>query len=151
MFPQGYSESDYLAGAFRVSLVTRPYLGALELAVLEALWREGRRDAKAVHREVGVSRGISLNTVQSTLERLFRKGLLAREKVSHAFLYTPALRRQELMVRLIGDLVETLSDGRPEPMLAAFVDLAGRVDEENLERLERLLAERRAQGGEDAP
>jgi hypothetical protein len=36
-------------------------------------------------------------------------------------------------------------------MLAAFVDLAGRVDEENLARLERLLAERRAQGGEDAP
>jgi predicted transcriptional regulator len=134
-----------------VSPITRPYLGALELAVLEALWREGGRDAKTVHREVGVSRGISLNTVQSTLERLFRKGLLAREKVSHAFLYTPALQRQELMVRLIGDLVETLSDGRPEPMLAAFVDLAGRVDEENLERLERLLAERRAQGGEDAP
>jgi predicted transcriptional regulator len=134
-----------------MSLVTRPYLGALEIAVLDALWRAGGRDAKSVHREVGVRRGISLNTVQSTLERLFRKGLLAREKVSHAFLYTPALERRELMVRLIGDLVETLSAGRSEPMLAAFVDLAARVDEDNLARLEHLLAERRAQGAEDAP
>ena len=134
-----------------MSFVTRPYLGVLELAVLEALWGHGGRDAKSVHAEIGIRRGISLNTVQSTLERLFRKGLLRREKVSHAYLYTAAVERKELMERLIGDVVETLSDGRPEPMLAAFVDLAARVDEENLTRLERLLAERRAQGAEDAP
>ena len=117
---------------------------------MESLWSQGERDAKSVHNEIGVRRGISLNTVQSTLERLFRKGLLQREKVSHAFVYAPAVQRKELMERLIGDVVETLSDGRPEPMLAAFVDLAVRVDEENLARLERLLAERRAQGPEDA-
>ena len=133
-----------------MSFVTRLYLGVLELAVLEALWGQGGRDAKSVHGEIGLCRGISLNTVQSTLERLFRKGLLQREKVSHAYLYTPAMERKELMERLIGDVVETFSDGRPEPMLAAFVDLAARVDEENLARLERLLAERRAQGVEDA-
>jgi predicted transcriptional regulator len=136
--------------------MTRPYLGDLEIAVMEALWRQGGRDAKSLHREVGVRRGISLNTVQSALERLFRKGLLTREKVSHAFVYTPALERRALMVRLIGDLVATLSDGRPEPMLGAFVDLAAQVDFENLARLERLLAERLdaergGQHGEDAP
>lgn len=134
-----------------MSFVTRLNLGVLELAVLEALWGHGGRDAKSVHAEIGLCRGISLNTVQSTLERLFRKGLLRREKVSHAYLYTPAMQRKELMERLIGDVVETFSDGRPEPMLAAFVDLAARVDEENLARLERLLAERRTQSLEDAP
>jgi predicted transcriptional regulator len=123
---------------------------------MEALWRQGDRDAKSVHGEVGKRRGISLNTVQSTLERLFRKGLLTREKISHAFVYTPALERRALMVRLIGDLVETLSDGRPEPMLGAFVDLAAQVDSENLARLEQLLAERldaerSARAGEDTP
>lgn len=132
-----------------VSSIARPYLGVLELAVLETLWGHGGRDAKSVHGEIGMRRGITLNTVQSTLERLSRKGLLRREKVSHAYLYTPALQRKELMERLIGDVVETLSGGHPEPMLAAFVDLAARVDEENLARLERLLAERRAQGAED--
>jgi predicted transcriptional regulator len=126
----------------QLSLLTRPYLGDLELAVLDALWGQGGRDAKSLHADVGVRRGISLNTVQSTLERLFRKGLLRREKVSHAYVYTPALERRALMVRLIGDLVETLSDGRPEPMLGAFVDLAAQVDADNLARLERLLAER---------
>jgi predicted transcriptional regulator len=119
--------------------------------VLEELWAQGALDAKTVHRSVGERRGISLNTVQSTLERLFRKGFLLREKVSHAYVYTPAVQRDELMGQLIGEVVETLSDGRPEPMLAAFVDLAVKVDEENLARLERLIAERRAKDGEEKP
>lgn len=136
---------------FSVSSIARPYLGSLELAVLEELWNRGALDAKTTHRGVGERRGISLNTVQSTLERLFRKGFLLREKVSHAFLYTPALQREELMEKLIGEVVETLSDGRPEPMLAAFVDLAAKVDEDNLTRLEQLIAKRRADSGEEAP
>jgi predicted transcriptional regulator len=134
-----------------VSSIARPYLGSLELAVLEELWAQGALDAKTVHRSVGERRGISLNTVQSTLERLFRKGFLLREKVSHAYVYTPAVQRDELMGQLIGEVVETLSDGRPEPMLAAFVDLAVKVDEENLVRLERLIAERRSKDGKEKP
>ena len=131
--------------------ISRPYLGSLELAVLEELWARGTLDAKRVHRSIGERRGISLNTVQSTLERLFRKGCLAREKVSHAFLYTPAVQREELMGQLIGVVVETLSNGRPEPMLAAFVDLAAKVDEDNLARLERLIEERRAKDRKEMP
>ena len=128
-----------------MSTISRPYLGELELAVLEQLWTHGPLDAKATHRVIGTQRGIGLNTIQSTLERLFRKRLLEREKVSHAYVYTPSVGREELMERLIEDVVETFSDGRSEAMLTAFVDLAARVDEENLSRLERLIAERRAQ------
>jgi predicted transcriptional regulator len=131
-----------------MSTIARPYLGDLELAVLEELWTQGPLDAKACHRHVGSRRGIGLNTVQSTLERLYRKKLLERAKVSHAYVYTPAVRREEIMERLIEEVVETFSRGRSEPMLAAFVDLAARVDDENLARLERLIAERRAQAGE---
>lgn len=98
-----------------MSTIARPYLGELELAVLDTLWTEGPLDAKAAHRRVGARRGIGLNAVQSTLERLFRKQLLVRAKVSHAYVYTPAVRREELMGRLIEDVVETWSDGRAEP------------------------------------
>lgn len=128
-----------------MSTIARPYLGDLELAVLEELWTRGPLDAKACHRHVGSRRGIGLNTVQSTLERLYRKKLLERAKVSHAYVYTPAVRREEIMERLIEEVVETFSRGRSEPMLAAFVDLAARVDDEALTRLERLIAEHRAQ------
>jgi predicted transcriptional regulator len=131
-----------------VSTLSRPYLGELELAVLEQLWSRGPLDAKAMHSKVGTRRGIGLNTIQSTLERLFRKRLVIREKVSHAYVYAPGIRREELMERLIEEVVETISDGSAEPMLTAFVDLAARVDADSLSRLEQLIAERRARAGD---
>ena len=41
------------------------------------------------------ARRITLNTVQSTLRRLFDKQLLRREKVSHAHIYSPRLTQPE--------------------------------------------------------
>jgi predicted transcriptional regulator len=37
-------------------------------------------DANAVHQRVGVIREISLHTVQSTFERLYRKAMLERKR-----------------------------------------------------------------------
>lgn len=120
-----------------------PRLGDLETAVLEHLWTAGPSDVKAVHRSVGAPRRITLNTVQSAMERLFRKGLLAREKVSHAYVYSPRHSREELGARVVQDVVARLLRGEAAPVLAAFVDLAARTDEGNLDRLELLIAQRR--------
>jgi predicted transcriptional regulator len=118
-------------------------LGELETAVLEHLWTKGPADVKAVHRTLGSRRGITLNTVQSTMERLFRKGLLAREKVSHAYVYSPSHTREELGALVVEDVVARLLKGEAVPVLQAFVDLSARTDEANLDRLEQLIAERR--------
>jgi predicted transcriptional regulator len=121
-------------------------LGDLEAAVMEHVWASGPCDVKAVHRTLGARRRITLNTVQSTMERLFRKGLLAREKVSHAYVYSPRHTREELGARVVEEVVSRLLDGEAVPVLAAFVDLAARSDAENLDRLERLIAEKRKAG-----
>lgn len=120
-----------------------PRLGDLETAVLEHLWAAGPSDVKAVHRSIGAPRHITLNTVQSAMERLFRKGLLAREKVSHAYVYSPRHSREELGARVVQDVVARLLRGEAAPVLEAFVDLAARTDEGNLDRLELLIAQRR--------
>lgn len=121
--------------------VKRQNLGELEMAVLEHLWLAKSGDAKAVHHSIGVQRGIAQNTVQSTLERLFRKQLLGREKVSHAYVYSPLVQRGELMTQLIDDVVQTLSDGKTDYLLSAFVDYAARADASSLDRLEELIAQ----------
>lgn len=123
--------------------VRRPYLGELEIAVMEYLWSKEGADAKDVHHQLGPSRGISVNTVQSTLERLFRKRLLNRQKVSHAYVYSPAVTRESLMAEMIDNVVGKLSGGSVEAMLSTFVDLADRVEEGTLDRLEELIAQRR--------
>ena len=117
----------------------RTRIGELELCVLERLWDGGSSDAKAMHLAVGKPRGISHNTVQSTLERLFRKKLLGREKVSHAFVYRPLITREGLAARMVGEVVETLSEDR-EGLVSAFVDIAVRADEDKVDELKRLIA-----------
>lgn len=119
-----------------------PLLGELESAVMNHLWSGGEGEAKAVHGALGKRRGITLNTIQSTLKRLFEKGLLARDKVSHAHVYRARVTRAEFHRGLIGELVEGLLHQHADSVVAAFVDLAERAGPDTLDRLESLIAER---------
>jgi predicted transcriptional regulator len=123
--------------------VRPPLLGELESSVMDFLWDGGEGEAKAVHRGLGASRGITLNTIQSTLKRLFEKGLLARDKVSHAHVYRPSMTRDEFQRGALDKLVGALMGGEAAAMLSAFVDLTERAGPKHLERLEKLVAERR--------
>ena len=100
-----------------------------------------------MHRGIGKARKITLNTVQSTLERLYRKGLLERQKVSHAYVYSPKVSRAEFGTRAMQQFVRDLHGGKLEAVLAAFVDLAAQTGPDELSKLERLVMERRAGSG----
>lgn len=107
------------------------------------LWRAGAGDAKALHAALGRRRGITLSTIQSTLKRLFEKGLLERDKVSHAHVYRPRVSEAEFGRAALAGVVEDLMKGRADAMVSAFVDLAEQAGPEHLDRLEALVAERR--------
>ncbi|TPV94015.1 MAG: BlaI/MecI/CopY family transcriptional regulator [Myxococcales bacterium FL481] len=121
-------------------------LGELELAVLDQLWRSGESDAKTVHAKLGRHRGITLNTVQSTMKRLHEKRLLTRSKRSHAFVYVPAISRAAFHRDAVEDVVTALLHGEADAMVAAFVGVAERAGEDTLARLEALVASRRTAG-----
>jgi predicted transcriptional regulator len=119
-------------------------LGELETAVMNHLWSGGDGEAKAVHTALGKRRGITLSTIQSTLKRLYEKGLLQRDKVSHAHVYRAYVARDEFHRSLLGELVGDLMHGQAEAVVSAFVDLTERAGPEHLARLEALVAERRS-------
>lgn len=119
-------------------------LGDLEMQVLEQLWRLGSGDVRAVHAALSGERENHPNTVQSALERLYRKEILEREKQSHAYVYRPRLSREALAARLIDETLQRVRASEPLPTLAAFVDLAAEQDPGVLDELERLLRTHRA-------
>lgn len=121
-----------------------PRLGELEQAVLEHLWTAGEADVHGAHAAVGEARGISPNTVGSALERLHKKGLASREKVSHAYRYRPTMDRDAFRARALTEAAGGVPALAKEGLLSAFVDLVADVDERALEQLERLVSERRA-------
>ena len=116
-----------------------PRLGELELAVLEHLWTTQDADVHETHAAVGKRRGISPNTVGSALERLYKKGLLDREKVSHAYRYRATFDRETFQARKVVEAAGGLRALGKSGLLAAFVDLVADSDEEALVELERLI------------
>ncbi|MSP17849.1 MAG: BlaI/MecI/CopY family transcriptional regulator [Myxococcales bacterium] len=120
-----------------------PALGELELALLEHLWRTGESDVTLAHTAIGKRRGITLNTIGSTLERLFKKGLVARTKVSHAYRYVPRMGRDEFAARRVLTAAGGMQSLAQTGLLSAFVDLVADVDDAALDRLEALIADKR--------
>ena len=82
-------------------------------------------------------------TVMTTLDRLYKKGLLRREKAGSAFIYQESCTQAEYQQGVVGATVAALFATSVDPVLAAFVDAAANVDEKNLARLEKLIAQRR--------
>lgn len=119
-------------------------LGELEKLLLNYLWKERIADAKKVHSHFEKKRGGSLNTIQSTLDRLYKKDLLSREKRGHAYSYSPAVERKELLGSLITDITHELAKNDTNAVLEAFVDITTKLDKKSLQRLEDLIATRKA-------
>jgi predicted transcriptional regulator len=122
------------------SATLRP-LGALEERVMEILWDAEPLAVREVARRLGGK--LAYTTVMTTLDRLYRKALLARTKDGNAFIYTPAITRDVYHRRVAEHALAGLLSRSSEPVLAGFVDAAAAVDEENLRRLEKLIAARR--------
>ena len=125
-----------------------PALGRLELAVLDHLWQVEESDVSEMTAAVGAPRRLARNTIQSTLERLVRKGLAERRKRGRAYHYRASLSREAWLGRSLEGLLERVPGAEPRLLLASFVALAERAGPETLEELEALVrTARRAEAG----
>src|SRR6478735_12812134 len=100
--------------------------GPLEIRVLEALWT---RPTAACVRDIQPQfPGVAYTTLMTTLDRLFRKGTLRREKSGRAFYYLPKASQDQLLSELAGSTLATLMPGdnaSVRPIMSMFVDTIG--------------------------
>jgi predicted transcriptional regulator len=119
-------------------------LGPLELRVLEELWARG---AATVRDMVDAFPGVAYTTLMTTADRLFRKGLLVRERQGRAFRYRPRWSRDELDLQLASSAMATMLADNPQtlqPLISMFVDEVSRRDHSMLDELERLIRRKKA-------
>lgn len=107
--------------------------------MLDLLWRSsGERTVREV--QEGLEGALAYTTVMTTLDRLYKKGLLERRREGLAFLYAPGASREDFAAGLLkGALDRLLGRGSVEPLLASFVDAVSEHDRELLPELERLV------------
>lgn len=121
-----------------------PALGPLEVTVMELLWSRGE---SSVHDVVqGLARPLAYTTVMTTMDRLYKKGLLVRRKGGRAYFYSPRETRGEWERGRAGELVAELLAGprtSGELLISSLVEAVGRHDEALLDELERKIQMKR--------
>jgi predicted transcriptional regulator len=128
----------------------RSGLGPLETRVLELLWSRGR--PVTVRHALPAFPELAYTTLMTTLDRLYRKGLLHRLRRGRAFAYEPRCSREQWLRDMVsGQVTELLSaSGASSAILSTLVHCVGRRDAALLDELEALVqAERLRLNQED--
>jgi predicted transcriptional regulator len=114
-------------------------LGKLESELMERIWERGETSVRDLYQELA-SR-LAYTTVMTTLDRLYKKGILARRAIGRAFYYSPKVSRhaynQQLTQHLLGIAVEEA--GSQQAVLSCFVDYVSDSDRKLLDDLDDLI------------
>jgi len=107
---------------------------------MEILWAGGESNVRDVAQKL--DRPLAYTTVMTTLDRLYKKGLLTRRKSERAFLYSPVLSRAGWEQKRAGDWLSRFLGGprsSRELLVSCLVDVVGKQDEALLDELERKI------------
>src|SRR5258706_11445326 len=123
-------------------------LGPLEERMLDGLWARGSATVRELL-EDGYQ-DLAYTTVMTTLDRLFKKGLLTRSEEGRAFRYAPRFSREELHRVAAGHAFWQLLDARPASALplSFFVEIFGERDAQLLDDLRTLVERKRSALGQ---
>jgi predicted transcriptional regulator len=105
---------------------------------MAAMWRLGSGTVDQVRAALPARRRGAYTTVQTVLNRLAERGLLARKRDGQAIVYTPRMSEAEYLSRTIE---RTLASGSPGARQAALVQLVGALERDELAELRRLAEE----------
>ena len=106
-------------------------LGPLERGIMDVIWDDPGVEVSV--RDVlgsSVGRGLAYTTVMTVLDRLWRKGYLARRRSGRAYLYRAKKTRDEHVEILVANVLASVDDRR-----SALLGFVRGVDDEDLESL----------------
>jgi predicted transcriptional regulator len=113
-----------------------------ELRLMEVLWNRGSGTVSDVIEGLPESVNLAYSTVLTTLRVLENKGYLRHTKEGRAFVYRPAVGRDQARDSAIGHLVHRFFNGSPELLMLNLVE-GRKVQAKQLRQLrERIAAEK---------
>ncbi|MGD0824411.1 MAG: BlaI/MecI/CopY family transcriptional regulator [Terriglobales bacterium] len=122
---------------------SRPRLGPLEQQLLQALWTRGSATVRELLRDDSIHQAYT--TVMTTVDRLYKKGLLNRVEEGRAFRYTPRHTPEELQrVTALESIRQLLGSGGASALpLSYLVEALSTHDAQLLDELQLLVERKR--------
>lgn len=116
--------------------------GELEAKLVEAVWDLEEASVQDVINCLGGA--LNYKTAMTVLNRLVEKGVLHRRKSGRAFLYSATTSKAELLSGVFDRMLRgMLDDDFRQIALAQMIETAEAVDPHILEKLSRLIQERK--------
>jgi BlaI family transcriptional regulator, penicillinase repressor len=113
-------------------------LGERELDIMQVLWRLGKATVNEVHRALADHGGnVAYTTVQTMLNRLEAKHLVARDHSERAHKYRPLLKEPTVIGGAIQHLTNRFFEGSPEALATHLIEKG--LSPDQLERIQSLI------------
>ena len=120
-----------------MTLKRLPALSPSETEILRLVWHLDKATVQEVCDNLPARRKIAYATVQTLLRRLEKKGYLKHRIRGKAHVFFPAVKREAVIKRSVGDFLERLFGGDPIPLMQYLAE-HGKIDSEDIERLKEL-------------
>jgi predicted transcriptional regulator len=122
---------------------SRPQLGPFEQQLLQELWSHGSATVRELLADGKIHQAYT--TVMTTVDRLYKKGLLDRVAEGRAFRYTPRHTAEELQrVTALESIQQLLGSGDASAMpLSYLVEALSSHDAQLLDELQLLVERKR--------
>jgi predicted transcriptional regulator len=116
-------------------------LGDRERQIIDALYKLGRASVSDVLAELPDPP--SYSAVRTMLGKLEQKGHVRHVQDGPRYVYLPVVPRRAVQTTALRRILRNLFDNSPQRAVAAVLDLSNPVTDEELDEIEKLIADRR--------
>ena len=93
-----------------------------EWALMQCLWQRGSASATELQKLLVEEQGWAYSTVKTMLDRMVDKGFLTTERNGNVYEYTPRLRRQSAVSRVVDDVFDRVLEGSLSPLVSRLIE-----------------------------
>jgi len=121
-------------------------LTEVELELMQILWKSGESTPDDFQAELAkVGRDITGGSIRKILSILIRKGYVDRRKMGKAHVYRAIVAEERAQGGMLEDILRRVFSGSAAHMVSTLLN-SPEVPEEDLDTIEKIIAERRKGG-----
>lgn len=113
-------------------------LGESEMEILHHVWELGEATVAEVQEKILETRKVAYTTVMTIMKNLNDKGFLKYRKQGVTYVYSAAIKPENVQFSLINNLIHKVFKGSPSALVETLVK-AENLNEEDLNAIKKLI------------
>ena len=120
-----------------------PHITAAELRIMKVIWQRESGTVRQILNALPVDEGSppAYTTIMTMMKQLAEKGALDVDCERQPFVYTPAVRRDQVLRQRVTQFLQTVFDGNAEDLVLHLVEEAN-LSTEDIRRIEAKIRKR---------